>query len=226
LKRALLDALDARHDIALPLRMVEAEFATIWREVEKDRADGKLSPEDEGKSEETLRAEYRKIGERRVRLGLVLAEIGRRENVGVSDVELTNAMREQAMQYGPQAQQIFDMMRQSPEIQANMRAPLYEEKVVDLIISKAHVTDVPVSKEDLLRDDDLPPGYGADDQSASSEAAVVEEPTSVEIAPEIEPGGAPAEAAPSEPESTHPPSGEKATEDAEEAEPAEPDTDA
>ena len=175
LKRALLDALDARHDIALPSRMVEAEFATIWREVEKDRADGKVSPEDEGKSEETLRAEYRKIGERRVRLGLVLAEIGRRENVGVTEVELTNAMREQAMQYGPQAQQIFDLMRQNPEIQANMRAPLYEEKVVDLILSKAQVTDVPVSKEELLRDDDLPPGYGAEEQPVSLEAETVAE---------------------------------------------------
>ena len=98
LKRALLDALDARHAIDLPKRMVEAEFATIWREIEKDRTEGKSSPEDEGKSDETLRAEYRKIAERRVRLGLVLAEIGRRENVTVSDVELTNAMRDQAMQ--------------------------------------------------------------------------------------------------------------------------------
>ena len=103
-----------------------------------------------------------------MRLGLVLAEIGRRENVGVSEVELTNAMREQAMQYGPQAQQIFDLMRQNPEIQANMRAPLYEEKVVDLIISKAQVTDVPVSKEELLRDDDLPPGYAVEEQPASA----------------------------------------------------------
>ena len=180
LKRALLDALDARHDIALPSRMVEAEFATIWREVEKDRADGKVSPEDEGKSEETLRAEYRKIGERRVRLGLVLAEIGRRENVGVTEVELTNAMREQAMQYGPQAQQIFDLMRQNPEIQANMRAPLYEEKVVDLILSKAQVTDVPVSKEELLRDDDLPPGYGAEEQPVSLEAETVAESAAAE----------------------------------------------
>jgi trigger factor len=192
LKRALLDALDARHDIALPSRMVEAEFATIWREVEKDRADGKVSPEDEGKSEETLRAEYRKIGERRVRLGLVLAEIGRRENVGVSEVELTNAMREQAMQYGAQAQQIFDLMRQNPDIQANMRAPLYEEKVVDLIISKAQVTDLPVSKEELLRDDDLPPGYGAEEQVDSSEA----KPASPEASHEASSADPPTEAPP------------------------------
>ncbi|MEO8813611.1 MAG: trigger factor, partial [Caulobacteraceae bacterium] len=79
LKRALLDVLDGAHDIALPPRMVEAEFAGIWRELEKEKAEGTVSPEDAGKSEETLRAEYRKIAERRVRLGLVLAEVGRRE---------------------------------------------------------------------------------------------------------------------------------------------------
>ena len=199
LKRALLDALDTRHDIELPVRMVEAEFDTIWREVERDRADGKTSPEDEGKSEETLRAEYRKIGERRVRLGLVLAEIGRRENVAVTDVELTNAMREQAMQYGAQAQQIFDLMRQNPDIQAGMRAPLYEEKVVDLIISRAKVTDQPVSKDELLRDDDLPSGYGqeaasADEAKPAKEAKVAKpraskaKPTKAEldVAPEAE----------------------------------------
>jgi trigger factor len=174
LKRALLDALDGRHDIELPARMVEAEFASIWREVERDREEGKASPEDEGKTEEALRAEYRKIAERRVRLGLVLAEIGRRENVVVSDVELTNAMRDQAMQYGAQAQQIFDLMRQNPEIQAGMRAPLYEEKVVDLIITKANVTDQPVSKEELLRDDDLPAGYG-EDAGAEEEAKPAKE---------------------------------------------------
>jgi trigger factor len=177
LKRALLDALDERHDIQLPARMVEAEFASIWLEVEKDRAGDAPSPEDEGKDEETLRAEYRKIAERRVRLGLVLAEIGRRENVVVTEVELTNAMREQAMQYGAQAQQIFDLMRQNPDIQAGMRAPIYEEKVVDLILSKAQVTDSPVSKEELLRDDDLPAGYGEEAAAPAAEATAESPPT-------------------------------------------------
>ena len=221
LKRALLDALDERHDIALPSRMVEAEFATIWREVEKDRAEGNVSPEDEGKSEETLRAEYRKIGERRVRLGLVLAEIGRRENVGVTEVELTNAMREQAMQYGPQAQQIFDLMRQNPDIQANMRAPLYEEKVVDLIISKAQVTDVPVSKEELLRDDDLPPGYAVEEQPASAEAAPETAPDTSERAQTLVADAETAEAAPAKPKAAKPraPKAKKAPADAEGEEP-------
>jgi trigger factor len=156
LKRALLDELDVRHDIALPPRMVEAEFDSIWSQIQKDLAEGASSPEDEGKSEETLRAEYRQIAERRVRLGLVLAEIGRRENLMVTDQELGDAMRAEAMRYGAQAQQAFDLMRQNPDVQAQMRAPLYEEKVVDLIVGRAKVTDKPVSKEELMKEDDLP----------------------------------------------------------------------
>ena len=161
LKRALLDALDERHDIPLPPRMVEAEFAGIWTQVEKDKADGQVSPEDAEKSDDELRAEYRKIAERRVRLGLVLAEIGRRANVQVTDAEIGDAMRSEAMRYGDQAQQIFDMMRQNQNYRAQIQAPLYEEKVVDHIVGLATVEDEPVSKEDLLKDDDLPVGMGA-----------------------------------------------------------------
>jgi trigger factor len=164
LKRALLDVLDSKHDIQLPPRMVDAEFDGIWAQVEKDRADGQVSPEDVDKTEETLRAEYRQIAERRVRLGLVLAEIGRRENVVVTDEELAGAMRAEAMRYGAQAQEIFDLLRRNPDIQTQMRAPIYEEKVVDLIISKADVSDRAVSKEELTRDDDLPAGYGGSEE--------------------------------------------------------------
>jgi trigger factor len=158
LKRALLDALDAGHDIPLPPRMVEAEFTGIWEQVQKDQAESGAAPEDEGKSEETLKAEYRRIAERRVRLGLVLAEIGRRYNINVTDQELVDAMRTEAMRYGDMAQRMFDMLRESPQAQANMRAPLYEEKVVDLLLSLATVTDKAVSKEYLMKEDDLPEG--------------------------------------------------------------------
>jgi len=171
LKRALLDALDGKHDIPLPPRMVEAEFAAIWAQVEKDKAEGEESPEDAGKSEEDLRGEYRKISERRVRLGLVLAEIGRRDNVQVTEAELGAAMRDEAMKYGAQAQQIFDLMRQNANLQNQMRAPLYEEKVVDLIIGRAKVEDKLVSKEELLREDDLPEGYGGEEEPAKAKAA-------------------------------------------------------
>ncbi|HXQ14506.1 MAG TPA: trigger factor [Caulobacteraceae bacterium] len=160
IKRALLDKLDSAHDFPLPPRMVEAEFGGIWSQVEAEKERGELAPEDEGKSEDELKAEYRKIAERRVRLGLILAEIGRRANVSVTEQELGEAMRQEAMRYGAQAQQIFDLMKSNPNAQAQMRAPIFEEKVVDLILGKADVTDKPVTKDQLMAEDDLPEGYG------------------------------------------------------------------
>jgi trigger factor len=159
LKRALLDELDTKHDFPLPPRMVEAEFAGIWRQVEADKAKGELPPEDVKKSEKKLKEEYHHIAERRVRLGLVLAEIGRRNNVQVSDQELTQAMQREAMQYGPQAQQVFDFLRKDPNAAAQIRAPLYEDKVVELIFSQAKITDKKVTKDEILAEDDLPEGY-------------------------------------------------------------------
>jgi trigger factor len=160
LKRALLDQLDEKHDFPLPPKMVEAEFTAIWSQVEQDKASGSLSEDDAGKSDEQLRAEYRKIAERRVRLGLVLAEIGRANNVQVTDQELANAMREEALRYGQQAQQIFDLLRNNPNAQAQIRAPLFEDKVVDLIVEKAKVKDKKVTKDELLKEEELPEGYG------------------------------------------------------------------
>lgn len=161
LKRALLDILDEKHDFPLPPRMVEAEFSQIWEQVQQDKAAGNLPPEDADKTDEQLEAEYRKIAQRRVRLGLVLAEIGRVNNVVVTEQELAEAMRGEAMRYGQQAQQIFDFLRQNPSAQAQLRAPIFEEKVVDLIVSKAKVEDEKVSKEELLKEDDMPETYKA-----------------------------------------------------------------
>ncbi len=161
LKRALLDVLDEKHDFPLPPKMVEAEFGQIWAQVQQDKEAGSLPPEDSEKSDETLQTEYRKIAERRVRLGLVLAEIGRVNQVQVTDQELAEAMRAEAMRYGPQAQQIFDFFRQNAQAQAQLRAPIFEDKVVDLILSQAQVSDEKVSKEDLMKEDDMPAGYGA-----------------------------------------------------------------
>jgi trigger factor len=162
LKRALLDALDSGHSFELPPRMVEAEFDNIWQQVQSDKDSGGLPPEDEGKTEDQLKAEYRKIAERRVRLGLVLAEIGRKHNVSVTDEELAQAMRAEAMRYRGQEQQIFDLLRNNPNAQAQLRAPVYEDKVVDLLFGLAQVTDKPVSKDELMADDDMPEGYAAD----------------------------------------------------------------
>jgi trigger factor len=159
-KRALLDVLDEKHDFPLPPRMVEGEFAAIWQQVEQEKARGELSEEDKAKSDDELKSEYRKIAERRVRLGLVLAEIGRHADVTVTEQELAGAIRQEALKYGPQAKEVFDMLRQREDLQAQLRAPIYEEKVVDLILSKAKVTDKKVSKDKLFEEDDLPAGYG------------------------------------------------------------------
>ena len=160
LKRAWLDALDKAHDFPLPPRMVDAEFSVIWQQVEQDKERGGLPAEDEGKSEDELKAEYRKIAERRVRLGLVLAEIGRKHDVTVSEDELLQAMRAEAMRYRGQEQQIFDLLRKNENAQAQLRAPVYEDKVVDLLFSLAKVKDKKVSKDVLMADDEMPEGYG------------------------------------------------------------------
>jgi trigger factor len=159
LKRALLDQLDTKHDFPLPPKMVEAEFGAIWQQVQQDKEAGSLPPEDADKTDEQLQKEYRKIAERRVRLGLVLAEIGRANNVQVTEQELAEAIRREAVKYGPQAQQVFNLLRENANAQAQLRAPIFEDKVVDLIVSKAKVDEKPVSKDELLKEDDLPAGY-------------------------------------------------------------------
>ena len=159
-KRALLDVLDTRHDFQLPPRMVEAEFANIWRQVEQERASGELSEEDRGKDEDTLRAEYRKIAERRVRLGLVLAEIGQRGQVQVSEQELQGALFAEARKFPGQEREVLAYFQQNPQAAAQLRAPVFEEKVVDMILGQAKVEDAPVSKDELFADDELPAGYG------------------------------------------------------------------
>jgi trigger factor len=154
LKRALLDELDKKHSFELPPKMVEAEFDGIWKQVEADKEAGNLPPEDVKKSEKKLKEEYRKIAERRVRLGLVLAEIGRSNNVGVTDQELNQAIMQEARNYPGQERAVLDFYRQNPNAAAQMRAPIYEEKVCDLIFTMAKVTDTPITKEELLKDED------------------------------------------------------------------------
>ena len=159
LKRALLDELDKRHDFPLPPRMVEAEAETIWRQVKSDMDAGRLADEDKGKSEEQLKSEYRKIAERRVRLGLVLAEIGRAHNVQVTDAELNQAVMNEARRYPGQEREVFEFYRKNPQAAAQLRAPVYEDKVVELIFGKAKIADRPVGKDELMAEDDLPEGY-------------------------------------------------------------------
>jgi len=153
-KRALLDQLDSAHSFDLPPKMVDAEFDGIWQQVQADKAKGDLPEEDAKKSDDELKAEYRKIAERRVRLGLVLAEIGRANNVGVTDQELNNAIMAEARNYPGQERMVLDFYRQNPNAAAQMRAPIYEEKVVDLIFGQAETTDTPITKEELLKEEE------------------------------------------------------------------------
>jgi trigger factor len=154
LKRALLDALDVTHSFDLPSGMVEAEFKQIWAQVEQDIKAGNLAEEDKNKSEDELRAEFRRIAERRVRLGLVLSEFGRLNNVQVSQEELNRAVVAAARQYPGQEKRVFEIYRNNPEAVAQLRAPIFEDKVVDFLIGQAKITDRAVSRADLFKDPD------------------------------------------------------------------------
>jgi len=154
IKRGLLDALDARHKFELPPTLVEDEFANVWRTVTSDLEAQKKTFADENTTEEAARAEYRGIAERRVRLGLVIAEIGARNDIKVTDDEINRAVVERARQFPGQEQQIWDYYRKSPEAIASLRAPLYEEKVVDFLLELVKTTEKKVSREELYRDED------------------------------------------------------------------------
>ncbi|MCP3055298.1 trigger factor [Aurantimonas marianensis] len=153
-KRQLLDALDETYDFALPEKLVEAEFTNIWTQVENELKQNGKSFEDEDTTEEDAKAEYRRLAERRVRLGLVLSEIGEKAGVQITDEELQRAMFEQVRRYPGQEQEVYEYFQKTPDAVASLRAPLYEEKVVDHLLAEVDVTDKTVSKEDLMAEDD------------------------------------------------------------------------
>jgi trigger factor len=150
-KRQLLDALATQVDFALPEGMVESEFGQIWQRIEADLKEGRQDDEDKGKDEETLRGEYRAIAERRVRLGLLLADIGRVNGLTVSPEELTRAMRTEAMRYPGQEQQVMEFFRQNQQAVESLRGPIFEDKVVDYVLELAKVTDETVTAEELAK---------------------------------------------------------------------------
>ncbi|MCB8820659.1 trigger factor [Microvirga rosea] len=157
-KKDLLDALDAKYSFELPPSLVEQEFAAVWGQVEGDMRSNNRTFEDEDTTEEQARADYRKIAERRVRLGLVLAQIGEKTDIKISDDEVTQALVERVRQYPGQEQQVWDFYRKNPQALAEIRAPLFEEKVVDQILSQVKVVDETVSKEALFGDDEAEEG--------------------------------------------------------------------
>jgi trigger factor len=154
LKRVLLDRLDELHKFDAPPTMVEDEFNNVWKTVLSDLESSGKSFADEGTTEEKAKAEYRAIADRRVRLGLVLAEIGEKNNIKVNDEELSRAAADRARQFPGQEQQVWEYYRKNPQALASLRAPIYEEKVVDFIVELASVTDKPVSRDELFREDE------------------------------------------------------------------------
>jgi trigger factor len=154
LKRRILDALDAQHSFSLPPTMVEGEFDGIWRQVEAELKRENKTPADEGKSEEELKQEYHDIAERRVRLGLVLARIGEQNGLTVAADEVQRAIAGRARQFPGQEQQVYEYYARNPQAQAELRAPIFEDKVVDFIAELAQVKDVPVDRETLFLDPD------------------------------------------------------------------------
>jgi trigger factor len=154
LKRRLLDALDARYSFELPQGLVDQEFASIWRQVEAEQKASGRGFAEENTTEEAARADYRRIAERRVRLGLLLAEAGAKAEVKISDEELTNALVTRARAYPGQEKQVWEFYRKNPQAMAELRAPIYEEKVVDHILGLAKISDLPVGREELLRPDE------------------------------------------------------------------------
>jgi trigger factor len=168
LKKALLDELSKIADFPVPASIADQEFEQIWQQFEAARKAGTQDEEDKTKDEDTLRADYRAIAERRVRLGLLLAEIGRINNITVTEQELDRALYQRAMQYPGQEAQMLEFFRKYPQLSNTVRGPLLEDKVVDFVLELAKVTDTVVTPEELAKD---PEAEAAPE--AAPEAAVV-----------------------------------------------------
>jgi len=153
-KRDLLDRLDEAHSFDLPPNMVEAEFQQIWGQLQQEMDAGRVTDDDKDKPEEDLKKEYHDIAERRVRLGLVLAEIGRVNDVRITEQEVQQALIREARQYPGQEREVIEFFQKNAGAMAQLRAPIYEDKVVDYILGEAEVTDTTVSREELLKEDD------------------------------------------------------------------------
>jgi trigger factor len=152
IKRELLDALAKQADFPVPEGMANAEFEQIWQRLQADREKGELDADDAGKDEETLKAEYKAIADRRVRLGLLLSDIGRVNGISVTADEMTRAMRQEAQRYQGQEEMVLDFFRKNPQAAESLRGPIFEEKVVDFVLELANVTETVVTPEELAKE--------------------------------------------------------------------------
>ena len=169
-KRELLDALDGQYEFELPPALVEQEFNGIWSQVTGEMQQAGKSFADEDTTEEAAREEYLTIAKRRVRLGLVLAEVGESAKVEVTEEEVSRGVMDRARQFPGQEKMVWDFYRQNPQALAEIRAPLFEDKVVDHILAAAKVTEKKVSREDLLKEDDEAEGSTPKAKASKSKA--------------------------------------------------------
>jgi trigger factor len=157
-KRALLDKLDEAHQFGAPPTLIEDEFKLMWNSVKAEMESQGKTFADENTTEDAAQEEYRKIADRRVRLGLVLAEIGEKNKITVGDDEIGRAVIERARQMPGREKEVWDYYRNNPNALAQIRAPLYEDKVVDFILELANVSEKKVSRDELYRDEEQEAG--------------------------------------------------------------------
>lgn len=149
IKRDILDVLAEKVSFEIPAGLLDAEFDQIWQRIEEDRKADRLDEEDKAKDEETLKADYRKIAERRVRLGLLLVEVGRLNSIAVTEEELTQAMRSEAMRYPGKEKEVIEFFQKNPQAIDSLRGPIYENKVIDYILELANIEDKEVNAQEL-----------------------------------------------------------------------------
>jgi len=164
LKRALLNELADAHDFEVPAKLLEREFDSIWAQFEEQRKNPEagVATGDDGKSDGEHKEDFRAIAERRVRLGLLLSEIGRANNVEISQEDLNRQLMAEARRHPGQEKEVMDYFRNTPEAMEQLSAPVYEEKVVDFIIEQAKITDKTATMDDLIK------ALEADDDTASA----------------------------------------------------------
>ena len=153
-KRALLDRLDDSHKFEAPPSLIEEEFNLMWNSIKAEMESSGKTFADEDTTEEAAKEEYQKIADRRVRLGLVLSEIGEKNKITVTDDEVSRAVIERARSMPGREKEVWDYYRNNANALAQLRAPIYEDKVVDFILELATVTEKKVSRDDLLKEDD------------------------------------------------------------------------
>jgi trigger factor len=153
-KRMLLDRLDEAHRFEAPPSLVDEEFNLMWNSIRAEMESGGKTFADEDTTEEAAKEEYRKIADRRVRLGLVLSEIGEKNKITVTEDEVSRAVIERARSMPGREKEVWDYYQKNPNALAQLRAPIYEDKVVDFILELANVTEKKVTREDLYKDED------------------------------------------------------------------------